>query len=352
MSYYYDRDKIKQQAFDYGWSTILTHMGISDTFLQDSKKCRNTPCPACGGTDRYTFDNKSVDKTFFCRSCGGGDGIKLLSLVDNSSFFDALKKIADYLNNEPLSPIRRKKTTKEKEYTNAIKTIHTIKKYSSRTPTTKALTYYQARGLFFMRNKRIDAIQYGVMKAYANNLDGLFPVIIGCLSKWQGATKGVAKIYLEPHQIRSQLPSNYEFCHKQFFSACHTLSGHAIWFSHIKMRVLHVGEGLETMLAVAKMQKTLSVVACCTASLLGSLELPVNEEGKVWIKKLVIWADKDRPDKKGRRAGIKAAEKLAARYQHQCQVEIRLPPMKIEEDKKSVDWLDFYNGQYKDKVSH
>jgi hypothetical protein len=117
------------------------------------------------------------------------------------------------------------------------------------------------------------------------------------------------------------------------------------------MKVLHVGEGIETMLAVAKIQKTLSVAACCTAPLLGSFELPVNEEGKVWVEKLVIWADKDRPDENGYRAGIEAANKLAERYKHQCQVEIRLPPMEIEQGKKSVDWLDFYNDQYKEKVS-
>jgi hypothetical protein len=117
------------------------------------------------------------------------------------------------------------------------------------------------------------------------------------------------------------------------------------------MRVLHVGEGVETMLAVARMKKTLSVVACCTAPLLGGFELPVNNEGKVWIERLVIWADKDRADKKGRIAGIEAAEKLAERYKHQCQVEIRLPPIEIEQRKKSVDWLDFYNHQYKKKVS-
>lgn len=352
MNYYYDKDKIKQQAFDYGWSTILTHMGINDTFLQDSKKHRNIPCPVCGGTDRYTFDNKSIDKTFFCRSCGGGDGIKLLSLVDNSSFFDALKKVADYLNNKPSSLVTRKETTKERGYGDALKVISTIKKYSSRTPTQKALTYYQSRGLLFMRGKRINAIQYGAMKAYANNLNGLFPVIIGFFSTWRGSSKGVAKIYIEPNAIRSQLPNDYEFSHKQFFSACDNLSGHAVWFSHIKMRVLHVGEGIETMLAVAKMQKTLSVAACCTAPLLGSFELPVNKEGHVWIEKLVIWADKDRPDKKGRRAGIEAAKKLAARYQHQCQVEIRLPPIEIEEGEKSADWLDFYNSEYKDNISN
>jgi len=323
MNYYYDKDNIKQQAFNYGWSAILSAMGVSDNFLQNTKKYRNVPCPVCGGTDRYTFDNKSINKTFFCRSCGGGDGIKLLSLIDDSTFFDALQKIADYLNNKPVPLTPREETTKEREYANALKTISIIKQYSSKTPTKKALAYYESRELLFMQGKRINAIQYGVMKAYANNIEGLFPVIIGFLSKWKGSTQGLAKIYVDPNHIRSQLPVDYQFSHKQLFGACPNLSGCAIWFSHIRMRVLHVGEGVETMLAVARMQKTLSVVACCTAPLLGGFELPVNDEGKVWIEKLVIWADKDRADKKGRIAGIEAAEKLAKRYKHQCEVEIR-----------------------------
>jgi phage/plasmid primase-like uncharacterized protein len=52
MNYYYDKDAIKQQAFNYGWSAILSNMGMGDTFLQDKKKFRNVPCPVCGGTDR------------------------------------------------------------------------------------------------------------------------------------------------------------------------------------------------------------------------------------------------------------------------------------------------------------
>jgi hypothetical protein len=228
-----------------------------------------------------------------------------------------------------------------------------VKKYSSRTPSKKALAYYESRGLLFMRGKRIDAIQYGEMKAYANNINGLYPVIVAFLSKWCSPDNGMAKIYLEPKQIRSHLPSDYKFNHKQFFSACDNLSGNAVWFSHIKMKVLHVGEGIETMLAVAKMQKTLSVAACCTAPLLGSFDLPVDKHGKVWIEKLVIWADKDRADENGYRAGIEAAQKLAARYKHVCQVEIRLPPMEIEQSKKSVDWLDFYNHKYDiEKISN
>jgi putative DNA primase/helicase len=348
MNYHYNRDKIKQQAFDYGWPAILNSMGVCDSFLQDGKKFRNKPCPACGGMDRYTFDNKSVNKTFFCRSCGGGDGIRLLSLINNCDFFSSLTKVADYLNGTT-TPIRQQKeTTKEKDHSGSLKTLGMVKKYSSRTPSKKALAYYESRGLLFMRGKRIDAIQYGTMKAYANNIDGLFPVIVGFLSTWRSPNKGLVKIYIEPNKIRALLPNDYQFNHKQLFSACNNLAGSAVWFSHIKMKTLHVGEGIETMLAVAKMQKTLSVAACCTAPLLGALELPVNEEGQVLIERLVIWADKDRADKNGRGAGIEAAQKLAARY-HQCQVEIRLPPIEIEQGKKSVDWLDFYNHQYKEE---
>jgi len=96
---------------------------------------------------------------------------------------------------------------------------------------------------------------------------------------------------------------------------------------------LCVGEGLETMLAVATKLNTLSVAACCTAQLLESFEVPPQ------VKKLLIFADKDI---KGR--GEEAANKLMARMQNKIDVEILLPPSAIKDGSKGIDWLDDQEG--------
>jgi len=49
------------------------------------------PCPVCGGHDRFSI-NKNMG-IFNCRTCGGGDVIRLVELVQGCNFKDALQWI-------------------------------------------------------------------------------------------------------------------------------------------------------------------------------------------------------------------------------------------------------------------
>ena len=46
------------------------------------------PCPVCGGVDRFSISPRK--NLFNCRQCGGGDGIKLVELVQGCDFKSAL----------------------------------------------------------------------------------------------------------------------------------------------------------------------------------------------------------------------------------------------------------------------
>ena len=50
------------------------------------------PCPDCGGTDRFAIDTRK--NVYNCRSCGGGDGIALVRLVQSCDFAEALAFLA------------------------------------------------------------------------------------------------------------------------------------------------------------------------------------------------------------------------------------------------------------------
>ena len=50
------------------------------------------PCPECGGTDRFAIDPRK--NLYNCRSCGGGDGIALVRLVQRCEFPEALAFLA------------------------------------------------------------------------------------------------------------------------------------------------------------------------------------------------------------------------------------------------------------------
>lgn len=73
------------------WRDALRALGVEERFLVN----RNGPCPMCGGTDRYRFDDKDGRGTWFCSQCGGpgknggaGNGIDLFMRITDSDFHD------------------------------------------------------------------------------------------------------------------------------------------------------------------------------------------------------------------------------------------------------------------------
>src|SRR6185295_7551355 len=56
------------------WREILPRLGIDTRFLVN----RHGPCPICGGKDRFRYDDKNGDGTYFCGQCGPGVGVILV----------------------------------------------------------------------------------------------------------------------------------------------------------------------------------------------------------------------------------------------------------------------------------
>ena len=68
---------------------------------------RHQPCPACGGRDRYRFDDRDGSGSWFCNQCGGkdhlgggGTGMDLLMRVRRWSFRQACEEVERYLGLE------------------------------------------------------------------------------------------------------------------------------------------------------------------------------------------------------------------------------------------------------------
>ena len=66
------------------WEEILAHFHI-----QLPPRGKHGPCPACGGKDRFRFDDKEHRGTFYCSACGAGDGFYLLRNVKGVSIIEA-----------------------------------------------------------------------------------------------------------------------------------------------------------------------------------------------------------------------------------------------------------------------
>jgi putative DNA primase/helicase len=90
------------------WPDLLQHLaGLTPQQLTD----RHQPCPSCGGTDRYRFDDRDGTGSWYCNQCGGrdkagggGTGIDLLMRVTGWSYPDACRHIEAHLMVIPSPP--------------------------------------------------------------------------------------------------------------------------------------------------------------------------------------------------------------------------------------------------------
>ncbi|APM69316.1 TPA: primase-helicase zinc-binding domain-containing protein [Klebsiella pneumoniae] len=74
------------------WPSVLAGLSID---VPDSSR-RHSPCPACGGKDRFRFDDNGRG-SFICNQCGAGDGLDLIKRVNNCDTTEAAQLAADVL---------------------------------------------------------------------------------------------------------------------------------------------------------------------------------------------------------------------------------------------------------------
>ncbi len=77
------------------WPNILPALGVKVI------KNRHQPCPVCGGSDRFRFDDKEGRGTWFCNQCGAGDGLKLVEKVFGVTASEAAQKVNAVTGNLP-----------------------------------------------------------------------------------------------------------------------------------------------------------------------------------------------------------------------------------------------------------
>lgn len=74
------------------WPDVLSLMGID---VPASPRAQ-VACPACGGKDRFRFDDDGRG-AHFCNSCGAGDGLELVKKVNSCDTTRAAQLVADAL---------------------------------------------------------------------------------------------------------------------------------------------------------------------------------------------------------------------------------------------------------------
>ena len=98
------------------WLDVFNYLGLNVQFN------RHQFCPACGGNDRFRFDDKYGNGDYYCNHCGAADGLSLITKALGITFKDALYQVNECLNgsSEPLphipyeAPAESKKCNKAK----------------------------------------------------------------------------------------------------------------------------------------------------------------------------------------------------------------------------------------------
>ena len=292
------------------WPSVLAQLGIPESALRN----KHGPCPACGGKDRFRFDNKNGRGTYYCNGCGAGDGFQLLERVHGWPFVEARKRVmaAAGLRGDATS-----RTSGDRPVGAALWSAPTE---SAARPSRRVLTIRRDRCA--VANCR-DAIDY---------LDsrGLWPLPTGCtlsahatVEYWDGADRvgrypalvadvtdadanlvtvhvtylrdGQKLVSHEPRKILSPLTGR---------SACAVRLMPAA-------DVLGIAEGIETALS-ASVLDGVPVWAALNATLLAKFEPPPS------VSRLIVYADRDE-------AGLIAALRLMERLQGRVAITVRTP---------------------------
>lgn len=77
------------------WRGILLTLGLPESCLKD----RHGPCPLCGGSDRFRWDNQDGRGSYICGQCGAGDGMKLAIEYTGKPFPEVARMIDEMVGN-------------------------------------------------------------------------------------------------------------------------------------------------------------------------------------------------------------------------------------------------------------
>jgi putative DNA primase/helicase len=291
------------------WPSVLAQLGIAESFLR--KKAG--PCPACGGTDRFTFDNRNGRGDYFCRHCGAGDGFQLLERVHGWSFSEARRCIMQAIGVSP--ELEKRSTTRACGLREAGAAGPVIASPPQRVRSIArsacaiadcpdAVTYLASRGLWPLPEACALRAHPGLDYWQDGQRIGRYPGLVAEVRDLAGELVTVHATYLEggskvagyePRKILSALTGR-EGCAVRLMTSTETLG---------------IAEGIETALSAAAID-ALPVWAALNTSLLAKFDPPAG------IERLLIYADRDE-------AGLIAAGRLMERLQGRIRFELRVP---------------------------
>lgn len=271
------------------WKGILTELGV------DAKPLVNHhgPCPLCGGNDRFRFDDKGSNGTYFCSGCGPGDGMKLAMEWTGQSFKDCAARIDQICghvqqdNNQVSDHDRAEKTRRR-----LVQIGKELQPAADLDPVGRYLRHRGIKGVPSDYLRFHPAIGY-----YDGGYKGDYPAMVAAFRRPDGAIETFHVTYLTKDGHKANVRAA-----RKVVGAQQGLSGCAIRLSGIADHI-GIAEGIETALSVTQMYG-LPCWSCYSANGMEAFQPP---EG---VKKVTIYPDSD-ANFTGQAAATACAKRLA-----------------------------------------
>jgi putative DNA primase/helicase len=296
-------------AIGAGWPAVLVQLGIADNSLRLKK---SGPCPACGGRDRFTFDNRRGRGDFICRGCGAGDGFALLQRVHGWTFSEARKRVlqaAGLADRAAGAYLERAPAASPPTFAKAgppQRVLRLLKGSCAPVDCADAVTYLESRCVWPLRAGCTLRAHPSVEYFHQGERVGRYPALVAGIVDEAGelVTAHVTYLHnggklalLDPRKVLSPLQGR---------------PGCAVRLLPLDGEAIGVAEGIETALSASALHDHVPTWAALNTTLLERFEPPHE------VRRLIVFADRDAP-------GLEAAARLMERLQGNVRVELRVP---------------------------
>lgn len=288
------------------WKGILATLGVSIDHLTG----KHGPCPMCGGTDRFRFDNKGGDGTYFCSQCGAGNGFDLLRGVNSWDFSKAASEVDRVVGNIAAeTPARQMDEAQRRDMLNRLwKGAATIR---SDNP---AARYLGSRNLNLPQNA-------GCLR-YADRCPipggGFSPAMLAMVTNADGSPCNIHRTFVRPDGS-----GKADMSEPRALMPGRITDGAAIRLASVHGERLGIAEGIETALAAAQ-RFNIPTWAAINSTILAKWQPPAG------VREVVIFGDND-PKFGGAAAAFALAHRLAVKG---FAVDVRIP------EQVGKDWAD------------
>ena len=300
------------------WYDILVALGVSSDYLDG----QHHPCPVCGGTDRFRFDDKDGEGSWFCGQHmpkRAGYGLQLVEEIFKTDAAGAFRMINNVIgkcgtNNYAVSgPKKDPKIQLNRLWQRSLR-------LTGNDPISR---YLHGRGLTLQP----DNVRY-CETCFESDSKEYKKAMVAMIQNADGKAISLHRTYAGVNKHGKRI--------KKMMSGTESLVGSAIRLfipddKLFQYGVLGIAEGIETAISCAQMFQVATWAS--VNSVLMESWTPPKSVGSTFVKEIIIFGDND-----ANYAGQKAAYILANRlYNKDLIVSVKIP------DKVGMDWCDVLN---------